>query len=26
MGVVLFFWYKVENNISVVENQTNITE
>ena len=26
MGVVLFFWCKVENNISVVENQTNITE
>jgi len=26
MGVVLFFWYKVDNNISVVENQTNITE
>ena len=26
MGVVLFFWYKVENNISVVENQTNKTE
>ena len=26
MGVVLFFWYKVENNISIVENQTNITE
>jgi hypothetical protein len=26
MGVVLFFWYKVENNISVEENQTNITE
>ncbi len=26
MGVVLFFWYKVENNISVVENQRNITE
>ena len=26
MGVVLLFWCKVENNISVVENQTNITE
>ena len=26
MGVVLFLWYRVENNISVVENQTNTTE
>jgi hypothetical protein len=26
MGVVLFFWYKVENNISVVDYQSNITE
>ena len=26
MGVVLFLWYRVENNISVVGNQTNTTE
>ena len=26
IGVVLFLWYRVENNISVVENQTNTTE
>ena len=26
IGVVLFFWYRVGNNISVVENQTIIPE
>ena len=26
IGVVLFFWYRVENNISIVENQTIIPE
>jgi len=26
IGVVLFFWYRVENNISVEENQTIIPE